>query len=82
MEAGCLMEPPVSVPVLATHNEAARLAADPPEEPPGTLVLSQGLLTGPKKLDSLDEPMANSSIFVLPRVMLPALFNLSMQVDV
>ncbi len=45
--AGWRMEPPVSVPVAAAHRWAATAAAEPPEEPPGTLAASQGFLTGP-----------------------------------
>ena len=69
--AGCRIEPPVSVPVAATHNSAATAAAEPPDEPPGTQSKSQGFLTAPKKLFSLDEPMANSSRLVLPNVTAP-----------
>ena len=35
-EAGCLIEPPVSVPVAAGTIPAATAAAEPPELPPGT----------------------------------------------
>ena len=45
--AGWRMEPPVSVPVPAGTSRAATAAAEPPEEPPGTRVGSQGLRTGP-----------------------------------
>ncbi|OPZ50488.1 MAG: hypothetical protein BWY92_00816 [Firmicutes bacterium ADurb.BinA052] len=41
-DAGCLMEPPVSVPMDATASPAATAAAHPPLEPPGTLSRSQG----------------------------------------
>src|ERR1051325_7570429 len=33
--AGCLIEPPVSVPVAPRHKFAATAVAEPPEEPPG-----------------------------------------------
>ena len=33
--AGCLIEPPVSVPVEPKHKSAATAAAEPPDEPPG-----------------------------------------------
>jgi aspartyl-tRNA(Asn)/glutamyl-tRNA(Gln) amidotransferase subunit A len=51
--AGCLIEPPVSVPIELKHRLAATAAADPPEDPPGTnnflLPFSlQGLITEPK----------------------------------
>jgi hypothetical protein len=45
--AGWRMEPPVSVPVAPGVSRAATAAADPPEEPPGTIARSQGLRTGP-----------------------------------
>src|ERR1700722_961292 len=45
---------------------AATAAAEPPDDPPGTREESHGLCTGPKKLFSFDEPIANSSMFVLP----------------
>ena len=70
------MLPPVSVPVAALHNLAETAAAEPPDDPPGTRVSSQGFLTGPKKLVSFDDPIANSSILVLPRDIAPALFRL------
>ncbi len=60
------MEPPVSVPSVASHSPAATAAAEPPLEPPGTLELSCGFKTAPKAEFSLDEPIANSSQLVLP----------------
>ncbi len=45
--AGWRIDPPVSVPVAKGASRAAVAAADPPEEPPGTLRRSQGFLTGP-----------------------------------
>ena len=41
-EAGCLMEPPVSVPVAAGTIPAETAEAEPPELPPGTKFLPQG----------------------------------------
>ena len=64
--AGWRIEPPVSVPVAAGAMRAAMQAAAPPEEPPGTRLVSQGFFTGPKYEVSFDEPMANSSMLVLP----------------
>ena len=66
------MEPPVSDPVAAKQSPAATEDADPPEDPPGTKSLSlffdfNGFITLPKKLVVLAEPIANSSIFVLPK---------------
>ena len=47
---------------------AATHAAAPPELPPGTKLGFHGLETGPKKLVSFEEPIANSSILVLPTI--------------
>ena len=55
--AGCRMEPPVSVPSESETSRAATDAAEPPEEPPVTRWVFQGLLgCGWKALDSLEEP--------------------------
>ncbi len=65
---------------------AATAEAEPPDEPPGTsgLLLPRarhGLTTGPKWLVSLDEPMANSSIFSLPSITAPASHRFCVTVD-
>ena len=70
--AGWRIDPPVSVPVAAGTRPAATAAAEPPDEPPGTRSTSHGLATGPKKLVSLVDPIANSSMFVLPTMTAPA----------
>ncbi len=41
--AGCLIEPPVSLPSANTASPAATEAALPPELPPGTRSRCQGL---------------------------------------
>lgn len=46
-EAGMRMEPPVSEPIEPWHIPAARVAPEPPLEPPGMRLTSQGLRTGP-----------------------------------
>ena len=46
----------------------ATAAAEPPEEPPGTLERSHGLSVGPYAEFSVEEPIANSSMFVLPSI--------------
>ena len=69
------MEPPVSVAVAPGHIRAAIAAALPPELPPGTRLRSQGFLTAPKYDVSFDEPIANSSILVLPKLTAPASLN-------
>ena len=71
-DAGCLMEPPVSVPVPRGAKPAATAAAAPPELPPGTRVVSQGFRVTPNREVSVEEPMANSSILVLPSMTVPA----------
>ena len=70
--AGWRIDPPVSVPVVPGTRPAATAAAEPPELPPGTQPVFHGLRTGPKCEFSLDEPIANSSMFVLPTITLPA----------
>src|SRR5208283_5597521 len=50
----------------------ATAAALPPDEPPGTRVVSQGFRVGPKAEFSVDEPIANSSRLVLPIGTAPA----------
>ena len=77
--AGWRIEPPVSVPVAPIANPAATAAADPPDDPPGTSFVpsgDHGLVTGPKALLMLDEPMANSSRLVLPRKTAPSCSSL------
>jgi hypothetical protein len=69
--AGWRIEPPVSVPV------AAGASARPRPRPNRRTsrrerVVSQGFFTGPKKEVSFDEPMANSSMLVLPSDTAPA----------
>ncbi len=48
------------------HSPAATAAADPPLDPPGIRSRSQGFLVVKKPEFSVDDPMANSSMFVLP----------------
>ena len=50
----------------------ATAAAEPPLDPPGTRSGSAGFRTGKNAEFSLDEPMANSSQFVLPTITAPA----------
>ena len=50
----------------------ATAAAVPPPEPPGTRVGSHGLRDGPYAEFSVDEPIANSSVFVFPSSVSPA----------
>ena len=71
-DAGWRTLPPVSVPRAHTASPAATAAALPPLEPPGTRAGSHGLWTGPNAEFSLDEPIANSSQFVLPTSTAPS----------
>ena len=70
--AGWRMEPPVSEPMASGAWNAASAAALPPPEPPGTRSVSHGLRVGPYAEFSVDEPIANSSMLVLPRIGMPA----------
>src|SRR3569832_78356 len=84
--AGWRIEPPVSVPVAARHRSPATAAAAPPDEPPGTSFAFEprerhGMITGPKWLVSFDEPIANSSMFVLPSMTAPASHKFCETVD-
>ena len=70
--AGWRIEPPVSVPIAQGAVPPATAAAEPPDDPPGTRSRSHGLRTGPKAEFSVEDPMANSSWFVLPSTGAPA----------
>src|SRR5947209_1712579 len=48
---------------------AATATAEPPDEPPGTRDGSHGLRAGPNAECSVEEPIANSSRFVLPMML-------------
>src|SRR5438270_10812079 len=74
-DAGCRTLPPVSVPSAQIASPAATAAADPADDPPGTRSRSHGLRVGKNPLFSPDEPMANSSQFVLPTRTEPAAFK-------
>jgi hypothetical protein len=56
----------VSEPSAHGASPAATAAAEPPEEPPGTRSGSHGFRVGPNAEFSVEEPIANSSMFVLP----------------
>ncbi len=76
----------MSVPVAARQRLPDTAAADPPDEPPGTSFAFEprerhGLNTGPKWLVSLDEPIANSSMLVLPSITAPASHRFRVTVD-
>jgi len=69
---GCRIEPPVSLPSATGTIPAATAAAEPPEDPPGVRVGSQGLRLGPNAEFSVEDPIANSSRFVRPITTAPA----------
>src|SRR5579884_4006176 len=75
--AGCRIDPPVSEPSETVARLAATAAAEPPLEPPGTRVGSCGLRVGKKPEFSVEDPMANSSQLVFPRITAPAASSLS-----
>ena len=60
------MDPPVSLPSARGASNAATAAAEPPPDPPGIRSRSQGLRVGPYAECSVEEPIANSSMLVLP----------------
>jgi len=72
-EAGCLIEPPVSVPIVIGVKLAANAEADPPVKihlEPNLYELDFEHFQ--KKLVSLDDPIANSSQFNLPSRIAPS----------
>src|SRR6476646_10612255 len=84
--AGCRIEPPVSVPVAPRQRLAATAAAEPPDEPPGTSgvfapLLRHGDVTAPRNEVSFDEPIANSSLLVLPSSTAPSRQRLALTVE-
>src|SRR5712691_9569586 len=56
---------------------AATDAAEPPLLPPGARSRSQGLCVGKKAECSVEDPIANSSMLVLPSITAPAKFKRS-----
>ncbi len=74
------MDPPVSDPSAPMHMFAATATALPPEDPPGTRAGSRGCFVGPYAEFSVDDPMANSSMFVLPRKTAPWVLSFAITV--
>ena len=70
--AGCRIEPPVSDPIASGAWNAASAAALPPPDPPGTRSTFHGLRVGPYAEFWVDDPIANSSMLVLPSIGMPA----------
>ena len=82
--AGWRIDPPVSVPKAPKHRLADTAAADPPEEPPETRSCPDGdlgLIVFPKILVVVEDPIANSSKFVLPKKTDPLFNNLFVTKD-
>src|SRR5438309_10892091 len=79
-DAGCRTEPPVSEPSPAGTAPAATSAAEPPDDPPGTRVLSNGWNARPYAECSVDDPIPNSSQFVLPAMSAPASLSFAIAV--
>src|ERR1700722_9218362 len=84
--AGWRIDPPVSVAVAPMHSSAATADAEPPDDPPGTSVglapsRRQGWTAGQKHEVSLDEPIANSSLFNLPSSTAPSRQSCEVIVD-
>ncbi len=71
-DAGWRTEPPVSDPSAAGTAPAATSAAEPPDDPPGTRVRSNGWSERPYAECSVDEPIPNSSQLLLPAIKAPA----------
>lgn len=67
--------PPVSLPRAAAHWFSATAEAEPPEDPPGILRISQGLRVVRKAEFSVVLPMPNSSRLVFPSTMPPAAYT-------
>src|ERR1700747_2725671 len=74
------MDPPGSEPIASGAWKAASAAALPPPDPPGTRSTSHGLKVGPYAEFSVELPIANSSMFVLPRIGIPAARSLTVTV--
>ncbi len=82
--AGSLTEPPVSVPIATGASPAATATAEPLDEPPGVrcTALSHGLRGVPMCVLVPQLPMANSTVCVLPRTIMPAAMSRSASVAV
>ena len=58
------MEPPMSEPLASVEVPAARLAADPPEEPPGVISRFHGLRVTPHNRECVSNNRQNSGVAV------------------
>ena len=73
--AGWRIDPPVSDPRATGTPPYATTAAEPPDDPPATRVVSAGFFVTPYAEFSVEPPIANSSMFARPSRMAPASFN-------
>ncbi len=72
MWAGMRIDPPVSLPRLASPWPLATAAAEPPDEPPGIWPIRHGLWQVPKNGLSVLTPQAHSCMLALPTSTAPA----------
>ena len=70
--AGSRVEPAPSELFATGTIPLATAAVEPPDEPPGVRVVSQGLRVGPKASGSVVKLSANSGVLLLPRITMPA----------
>src|SRR5258707_12597290 len=70
--AGLRRDPPVSEPVQTGSRSVARLAAEPPDEPPAVSVVLNGLPVAPHTGLRLLEPAPNSGTLDLTTITAPA----------
>ncbi len=73
---GCLIEPPVSEPRAIGTSFNFTATAEPPDEPPATYSGFIAFLVAPKYENSVEQPIANSSKFVLPIIIAPSFKSL------
>src|SRR5579884_4323574 len=71
-EAGMRIDPPPSEPVAHGAIPEATAAAEPPDEPPGVRLGSQGLRVTPLASLAVQGQMVNSGTLVTPMGMAPA----------
>src|SRR3546814_19290072 len=70
--AGMRTDPPMSVPSASGTQPVATATPEPPDEPPGVRVASQGLLVTPQRGLDVVPAWANSRVVVFPTRIAPA----------
>ena len=73
--AGYRSDPPASPPLATDTMPDATADAEPPLDPPGVRVRSQGLRVAPNARGSVVAPLDSSGTFVLPTITNPAHSN-------